>query len=659
MALSLARSMSLRRHAVKNHMACRRLTLPVYLGHGIVEDTDHESDDHEQGELSPEFQESPPTSPTSPKPSFAPSGQAKPIRRFKNRIPSPLNLDIPKLDKFQHAYTKAVKTTVDGHGSHKFLEQLQWIINSSQLLDTHTLPAFASTPLPVDLPVPDLREGSQGRPWSSEGAIVAAALGIGTASLVRWFYIGGVFTFTLTRLVVATVALCSVVFGFSVYMRRQWLKYIHVQTLAQVKLFIQNSAELDSMAGAAIGFITEVELIARGYRLRLEGSGQNVKSVKIRRELNAQMLKIMNRYFTTARAVREFSNQDLLRFHEQGKQCDPESIASSLDDFRTAGLEVSQMTSKLKESYVTVQGLRKMFLLSLFCLEPQDASSDYLRFTTALEGLRLCNDVTESATAQIQRALMAEETFNLKSPGMPLSPDREKWKHQVRKIGLLNNSIRGLQAKMVLLAEESNKVIDDEHGDMSHLGSTFMSQYEMIGKDLKALMEAWEIGKAAVASAINRNERKRVSSASLLSPVTSTSELASVSEESDGPDAALRRLEGDHSPPTEPGSPNNFTTDPVEYEAIAETNTKPRSTMSREERIRSMQAERASKIAAREKAMESGWFMGELKSVLQHRGEGETLAPGHRNSKRRSLGASPIGDGTRPLTLSASLPSQG
>lgn len=156
---------------------------------------------------------------------------------------------------------------MDGHGSRRFLEQLQWIINSSQLLDTHTLPAFAATPLPVDVPGPDLREGSQSKPWSTEGAIVAAALGMGTASLVRWFYIGGVFTFTLTRLLVAVVALCSVVFGFSVYMRRQWLKYIHVQTLAEIKLFIQNSAELDSMAGAAIGFVTEVELIARGYRL--------------------------------------------------------------------------------------------------------------------------------------------------------------------------------------------------------------------------------------------------------------------------------------------------------------------------------------------------------------------------------------------------------
>ncbi|KAK8042088.1 hypothetical protein PG993_006611, partial [Apiospora rasikravindrae] len=652
MALDLARSMSLRQRAVRNHMACRRLTLPEYLGHGGVVDTDHESDDRASREQSPDFEISPATS---PKPSFAPSGQAKPIRRFRERIPSPLNLDIPKLDKFQHAYTKAVKTTVDGHGSRKFLEQLQWIINSSQLLDTHTLPAFASTPLPVDIPVPDAREGN--RPWSSEGAVVAAALGIGTATLVRWFYIGGVFTFTLTRLVVAVVALCSVVFGFSVYMRRQWLKYIHVQTLSQVKLFIQNSAELDSMAGAAIGFITEVELIARGYRLslplppisRIEGSGQNVKSVKIRRELNAQMLKIMNRYFTTARAIRKFSNQDLLRFHEQGKQCDPESIGAALDDFRSTNVDVSQMTSKLKESYVTVQGLRKMFLLSLFCLEPQDASSDYLRFTTALEGLRLCNDVTESATTQIQRALVAEET-NLwqhstsRARVCPLSPDREKWKHQVRKIGLLNNSIRGLQAKMVLLAEESNKVIDDEHGDMSHLGSTFMSQYEMIGKDLKALMDAWETGKAAVASAINRNEKKRVSSASMLSPVTSISELASVSEESDGPDAALRRLNGDHSPPTEPGSPANFTTDPVEYEAIAETATKPRSTMTREERIKSMQEERASKILAREKAMESGWFMGELKSVLQHRGE-ETLSAGNnRNSKRRSIGASGTGD---------------
>ena len=82
-------------------MACRRLTLPVYLGHGVI-DTDHESDDHDRREQSPDYDRSPPTSPN---PSFAPRGHAIPTRRFKNRIPSPLNLDIPKLDKFQHAYT--------------------------------------------------------------------------------------------------------------------------------------------------------------------------------------------------------------------------------------------------------------------------------------------------------------------------------------------------------------------------------------------------------------------------------------------------------------------------------------------------------------------------------------------------------------------------
>lgn len=82
-------------------MACRRLTLPEYLGHGVA-DTDHESDDHDRRDQSPDYDLSPPTS---PKPSFAPRGHAKPTRRFKNRIPSPLNLDIPRLDKFQHAYT--------------------------------------------------------------------------------------------------------------------------------------------------------------------------------------------------------------------------------------------------------------------------------------------------------------------------------------------------------------------------------------------------------------------------------------------------------------------------------------------------------------------------------------------------------------------------
>lgn len=396
----------------------------------------------------------------------------------------------------------------------------------------------------------------------------------------------------------------------------------------------------------------------------MENNGQSLKSIKIRRELVSQMVRVMQQYHATAGALEEFCNAELLGFHQRGKQCSPETVSAQLEAFKNAKAEDAQKTFELRKSYNTLQDLRRMFLLSLFCLEPTGAKDEYMKFTTALEGLRICNDRTQVAIVQIQKVLLSEEcwyrpipsspvfanqeaVFNgAKSPSTPLSPDREKWRHQVRRIGNLNNNIRALQAKMVLLAEESNQAINNEHGDISHLGSMFMTQYELIGQDLKMLMEAWEAGKSSVALAIDRNERKRVSSASIMSPATSMSELASVSEESEGPDEALRRLTGEASPPTEPSSPT-FPDEPVSFEAIAEP--RPRSMLSREERIKKMHEDRESKIAAREKAMESGWLLGELKNVLQNREDNV-------KGKRKSLGAAATPSGMRTLSLSSALP---
>lgn len=280
---------SLRRRAIRNRMACRRL-IPSHVGTGIG-DHDADSERSDAHDVSPSL--SPPPSPPR---NFAPRGPAKVRQRFRDRIPSPLNLrvDISKfaknmqLDEIQNAYTvsrdthacrapaslrwlcaqKTVTNTVDGNGTRKTLEQLQWIINSSQLLDTQpTINSFAPAPLPLELPKGDAGKDPYAKPWTTEGAVAAATLGLGVASLSRWFFVEGRLTISPKRFTVALAAVLLAAFTFRVYMRRQWLRYIHNQTIAQVELFIKKSNELDSIAGSAVSFITEVELIARGYRL--------------------------------------------------------------------------------------------------------------------------------------------------------------------------------------------------------------------------------------------------------------------------------------------------------------------------------------------------------------------------------------------------------
>lgn len=172
-------------------------------------------------------------------------------------------------------------------------------------------------------------------------------------------------------------------------------------------------------------------------------------------------------------------------------------------------------------------------------------------------------------------------------------------------------NIRSVQAKLHLLREESARSLDNAD-DITDLGPMFMSQYESIGQDLRDLMEAWQAGKATLASGINRNE-KRLSSigsvlaspSSTLSGLTIAEEGDSSQDEKDGVEAALRKLNGHTTPPD---------VEPEVFEAISIP--RPRSILSREERIIKMREDRQSKEVARAKADAHRGMMRELQGVI-------------------------------------------
>lgn len=207
------------------------------------------------------------------------------------------------------------------------------------------------------------------------------------------------------------------------------------------------------------------------------------------------------------------------------------------------------------------------------------------------------------------------------TPKIPLTPNRERWRAQLRKLNALSSGIRGLQAKLHVLREESDKNLN-EADDVSELGTGLMLQYESIGVDLKALMQEWEDGKAALASNIDRNERRVSSISSVLSPTFSLGGVTSV--EDGNPMDALKILNGE----ARSRSSMDFSSSDVEevYEAVALP--RPRSKMTREERIVKMKEDRAKRDSLKERAESNTKMLRELESVIRMRPRGKTAPSG-------------------------------
>lgn len=177
---------------------------------------------------------------------------------------------------------------------------------------------------------------------------------------------------------------------------------------------------------------------------------------------------------------------------------------------------------------------------------------------------------------------------------------------------------------MTLLREESDRSLNEAE-DVSELGPNLMTQYESIGQDLKMLIQAWEEGKAALASGIDRNE-KRLSSLSsiLMSPATSESLSGLTTVEEGGAAEALKALTGDSPRTLDFGSPVELVAEEV-FEAIALS--RPRSLLTREERIAKMREERERREDARVREERNLGMLHELETVIKGRSNA-TSAPG-------------------------------
>lgn len=142
-----------------------------------------------------------------------------------------------------------------------------------------------------------------------------------------------------------------------------------------------------------------------------------------------------------------------------------------------------------------------------------------------------------------------------------------------------------------------------------------MAQYESIGQDLKLLTQTWEDGKAALASGINRNEKRLSSISTLLSPASSLSGLTTVEE--GGALEALKALNGESPSCSTLGSTRGDSDEAEVFEAVAIQ--RPRSLLTREERVTKMREERERKELTKEKHESTRGMLRELEMVINLR----------------------------------------
>ncbi|OLN88665.1 hypothetical protein CCHL11_01883 [Colletotrichum chlorophyti] len=574
----------------------------------------------------PTYDVSPPSSPE-----FAPTGRPMVRSRFRN---SPLQINIPTKSSSEPSYRRsysvrlfsplyvahgeitdlcplqtAVASRIDRADNSKFLEQFRYTIIASQLLSGHSiLSQHHATSRPANAAIDG---NTADNLLDSTGAVVAVLGALAVAVSINWLAGTGPWTKRRITIIVFILAIAA---GVShVYMRRQWLRYRRLQALSEVTAFVSNSQEFDSATGAAIALFRSAPLPPIS---RIEDRSQTRKCVRLRRALRACFADVIPSYDQTVAVVKGFSEQlDLDKYYDIYDISDFD-ISDAKQGFKENEFDDTESLRTLKILAARFHTIRKMFLCALLALEASGDSSDLLKWTSTVEAIRTLNSVTQHAFEVLKRLLSEEESFPPPpTPKMPLTPGRERWRSQLRKLNSLSSGIRGLQAKLQLLKEESDRSLN-ESDDISELGSSLMAQYESIGGDLKTLMQAWEEGKAALALGIDRNEKRLSSMSTLLSPTSSLSGLTTVDEGGGGAAEALKALNGESPSSLDFSSTGEPDTEEI-FEAVAQP--RPRSLLTREERILKMREERDRRELARESADANRGMLKELEMVINLR----------------------------------------
>lgn len=399
---------------------------------------DHGEEQHDNWVPTPpaseKHDESPPSSP-----GFAPMGRPMVRKRFRAKVPDPLHLDIPhirRLTTLSNSYSIAVASSIDRADNHKFLEKFRYTIVASQLLSGQSIVAqhhFDTQPREdnADAAEKTVTPTSTGIAITATGALLVAWI-------ISWVYYGGYSQLTKKRVVVAAVILVAGGLSSHVLLRQQWLRYLREQALAGVKTFIARSQDFDSASSAALSLIQEVELVSRGYKMyvapssggrrdsmhlltpsrsaplppisRMEDRSQTRRCVRLRKALRGAFVEMIMAHVQISTVVKEFAEEQCLEKYHDVYDISDFDVQDALQGFSEADFEDPDSLRVLKIAAARFHTIRKILLCCLLAFDATGDNADFLRWSTAVEGLRTLNEVSAKCFERIRGILSEGES---------------------------------------------------------------------------------------------------------------------------------------------------------------------------------------------------------------------------------------------------------
>ena len=208
------------------------------------------------------------------------------------------------------------------------------------------------------------------------------------------------------------------------------------------------------------------------------------------------------------------------------------------------------------------------------------------------------------------------------TPKVPLTPGRESMRSYMRQLGNLSQGIRGLQAKMRLLRDESDEALD-RSDELQKPSSILLAQYDSIGADLKGLMQEWEEGRADLGTNLEKRDHKRsLSSTGNVPPASPTFSLSGTTAIGGSTEDALQPLNGFSRPSRSRSSTTISSSSEEIFEAVALPRQK--NTLTREERVAQSKEARVRQTIVQEKASVNTHILKELETVIKLRPRGRT-----------------------------------
>ncbi|CAF9909272.1 MAG: hypothetical protein ALECFALPRED_005438 [Alectoria fallacina] len=571
--------------------------------------------------------------------SFAPRGLPTHHQKTRRKPPHTLTLESPlakgAVARIHNTCSTAVHSRLGGTENALFLEQFRYIIVASQLLNEHSNPKVYRRQM---FPAPT---GDGPPQWVKDRNFVPSRLGLFLTSAtafalawsVRWLRNRTIVLHDSSQIWLFASAAFAITLTLYYYFRRQWLHYLRIQAIESASSLTTNAQDFDAAASAGITLIQEVELVSRGYNIsnplppitRLEEVSQIKKCARLRRTIHRTLISMFSPYYRVYQSLKPFAATiDLDKYYDiyeisRTDLGDAELVAN----VEAAEIEEADTLQDLKVGLQKLHIVRKLVLCTLLALDADGSKSDFRRWSVAVEMMSTVSSLTARSLLNIDEVMGEEEDFTTPpTPKVPLTPGRERMRSQMRQLGNLSQGIRGLQAKMRLLRDESDEALK-RSDEVLESSTNLLAQYDSIGADLEGLMQEWKEGRVALAMNLEKKDHKRsLSSTSNLPPVSPTFSLSGATAVGGSPQNALQAFNGFSKPPRSRSSTMTSSSSEEIFEAVALP--RQRSTLTREERIAKTREERVRQTVVKEKANASTHMLKELETVIRLRPRGRT-----------------------------------